>query len=116
MKMHVATGWFDKPEAIEVINPYDSSAVDTVPRSDLKDVETAVAAAVRGAKIMAQMTGDERYRLLHRAAELMAEILGILGNRLFLSARRSRRAVARNTTKTAILPKESMAIAVHVPI
>jgi len=71
--MHVGTGWIDKSEVIKVINPYDSSVVDTVPQSDLKDVETAVAAAVRGAKIMAQMTGYERYRLLHRAAQLMAE-------------------------------------------
>ena len=73
MKMHVGTGWIDKPEIIKVINPYDGSVVDTVPKSDLKDVDTAIATAVRGSKIMAQMTGYERYRLLHRAAELMEE-------------------------------------------
>jgi glyceraldehyde-3-phosphate dehydrogenase (NADP+) len=73
MKMHVGTGWIEKPEVIKVINPYDGSVVDTVPKSDLKDVETAIATAQRGSKIMAQMTGYERYRLLHRAAELMEE-------------------------------------------
>ncbi len=73
MKMHVGTGWIDKPENIEVINPYDGSVVDTVPKADLKDVETAIATAVRGSQAMAQMTGYERYRLLHRAAELMEE-------------------------------------------
>lgn len=71
MKMHVGTGWIDKPEIIEVLNPYDNSVVDTVPKSDFKDVDTVIATAVRGSKIMAQMTGYERYRLLHRAAELL---------------------------------------------
>ena len=73
MKMHVGTGWIDKPEVIKVFNPYDGSVVDTVPKSDLKDVDTAVATAVGGARIMAQLTGYERYRLLHRAAELLEE-------------------------------------------
>lgn len=73
MKMHVGTGWIDKPETIEVINPYDGSVVDTVPKADLKDVDTAIATAVRGSQRMAQMTSYERYRLLHRAAELMEE-------------------------------------------
>ena len=73
MKMHVGTGWIDKPEIINVINPYDGSVVDTVPKSDLSDVETAIATAVRGSKVMAQLTGYERYRLLHRAAQLLEE-------------------------------------------
>ena len=73
MKMHVGTDWIDKPEIINVINPYDGSVVDTVPKSDLKDVETAIATAVRGSKIMAQLTGYERYRLLHQAAQLLEQ-------------------------------------------
>jgi len=73
MKMYVGTEWVDKTKAIEVTNPYDGSVVDTVPRGDLKDVDKAIATAVRGAGIMAGMTGYERYRLLHRAAELLEE-------------------------------------------
>ena len=73
MKMHVGTDWIDKPEIINVINPYDGSVVDTVPKSDLKDVETAIATAVRGSKIMAQLTGYERYRLLNQAAQLLEQ-------------------------------------------
>jgi len=73
MKMHVGTGWIDKPEIINVINPFDGSLVDTVPKSDLNDVETAIATAQRGSKIMAQLTAYERYRLLQRAAELLEE-------------------------------------------
>ena len=73
MKMHVGTDWVDKSDVIEVKHPYDGSVVDTVPKGDLGDVEKVLATAVRGAEIMAEMAGYERYRLLHRAAELMTE-------------------------------------------
>ena len=73
MKMHVGTGWIDKPQSINVINPFDGSVVDTVPKSDLNDVETAIATAQRGSKIMAQLTAYERYRFLYQAAELLEE-------------------------------------------
>jgi hypothetical protein len=31
MRMYVGTDWIDKPETIEVQNPYDNSVLDTVP-------------------------------------------------------------------------------------
>ena len=31
MRMHVGTDWIDRPEVIEVRNPYDNSVLDTVP-------------------------------------------------------------------------------------
>lgn len=71
--MHVGTDWIDKPEVIEVHNPYDNRVLDTVPQSDFNDVDTAIATAVRGAEIMGKMAGYERYRLLHRAAVLIEE-------------------------------------------
>lgn len=73
MKMFIGGQWVDKSEKIEVRNPYDGSVVDTVPRGDLNDVEVALATAVRGAKIMAKLTGYQRYEILHRASELMVE-------------------------------------------
>ena len=73
MKMFVGGEWVDKAEKIEVFNPYDGSVVDTVPRADANDVEKALATAVRGAEVMAKVPAYERYRILHRAAELMAE-------------------------------------------
>jgi glyceraldehyde-3-phosphate dehydrogenase (NADP+) len=71
MKMFVAGSWLDKPEKIEVHNPFDGSVVDTVPKSDPPDVERALAAAVEGAKIMRAMPGYERFQILHKASELI---------------------------------------------
>ena len=48
MKMFVAGQWVDKPEKIEVRNPYDGSVIDTVPKADAADVERAIAGAVEG--------------------------------------------------------------------
>ena len=73
MKMHAGGKWIDKEDKIEVLNPFDGSVVDTVPRADSADVESTLETAVRGAKIIAAMTGYERYEILHRAADLMQE-------------------------------------------
>lgn len=71
MKMFLAGEWVDKPEKIEVLNPYDNSVVDTVPRVDLGDVERALASAERGATAMAKLSGYERWKILRRAADLI---------------------------------------------
>ena len=70
MKMFVAGEWIDKAQRIEVLNPYDSSVVDTVPRTELDDVERALESAGRGALIMAELSGYERSKILRRAADL----------------------------------------------
>jgi len=71
MRMYVAGQWVDAEKRIEVLNPYDGSVVDTVPRADLGDVDRALAGAVRGAKTMARLPGYDRYRILKRAADLI---------------------------------------------
>jgi acyl-CoA reductase-like NAD-dependent aldehyde dehydrogenase len=43
--------------------------VDTVPRARAGDVEAALAAAARGAKIMVKLTAWERYQILKKTAE-----------------------------------------------
>jgi glyceraldehyde-3-phosphate dehydrogenase (NADP+) len=73
MKMYMSGRWLDKEDKIEVTNPYDGSVVDTVPRADADDVEQALASAVRGSDAMAQLPGYERYKILHKAAELLEE-------------------------------------------
>lgn len=73
MKMFINSEWVDRDEKIEVQNPFDGSVIDTVPKADGADVQAALATAVRGAEVMAAMPAHERYRILHRAAELMAE-------------------------------------------
>ena len=69
MKMCVGGKWVEKPKQIEVRHPFDNHVVDTVPRADAADVNTALEAAVRGAKVMAKLTAWERYQILKKAAD-----------------------------------------------
>jgi glyceraldehyde-3-phosphate dehydrogenase (NADP+) len=73
MKMFLAGQWVDKPEKIEVRNPFDETIIDTVPKADPADVDQAIAGAVRGAALMRAMPGYERFKILSRAAVLMRE-------------------------------------------
>jgi acyl-CoA reductase-like NAD-dependent aldehyde dehydrogenase len=84
MKMYLGGEWVDRDERSNVLNPYDGSVIDTVPRANLKDVERAIASAVRGAAVMAELPAHERYRILHRAAELMEERVEDLGRTITL--------------------------------
>jgi acyl-CoA reductase-like NAD-dependent aldehyde dehydrogenase len=72
MRMYVAGQWIDKPQTIPVENPYDRSVIDTVPRADRGDVERALESAVRGAKAMASLSGLDRFKILRKAADLIA--------------------------------------------
>ena len=73
MKMHIGGQWVDKSEKIEVLNPFSGSVIDTIPRANQQDVETALKTAERGAEIMAKMTGYERYEIIHKVSEIMTE-------------------------------------------
>jgi acyl-CoA reductase-like NAD-dependent aldehyde dehydrogenase len=64
--------WVDKSKKIEVRNPYDNSVIETVPRADGGDVERALTFAERGAKTMAKLSGYERWKILRKAADLIA--------------------------------------------
>ena len=72
MKIFLAGSWVDKPKKIEVRNPYDNSVIDTVPKADGDDVDHALSFAERGAKVMAKLSGYERWKILRKAADLMA--------------------------------------------
>ena len=79
MKMFLAGEWVDRPRMQEVGNPYDDSVVGSVPKAGIDDVERALAFAERGAAVMARMTAYERWRVLTRAAALLAEQVDELG-------------------------------------
>ena len=72
MKIFLEGQWVDKSNKIEVRNPYDNSVIDTVPRADGGDVERALSFAERGAKVMAKLSGYDRWRILRKAADIMA--------------------------------------------
>ena len=71
MKMFVAGQWVDRPQRIEVKNPFDGSVVDTVPQATPEDVDAALAGAMVGSQIMRRMPAYERFEILRRAADLM---------------------------------------------
>jgi acyl-CoA reductase-like NAD-dependent aldehyde dehydrogenase len=73
MKMFLAGKWVDRNDKIEVLNPFDGSVVDTVPRATADDVDAALSSAVQGADEMRQLTAYRRYQILRRAADLMVE-------------------------------------------
>src|SRR3970282_2967712 len=72
VKIFLEGKWVDKPNKIEVRNPYDNSVIDTVPRADGGDMERALSFAERGAKVMAKLSGYDRWRILRKAADIMA--------------------------------------------
>lgn len=73
MKMFVRGQWLDGDERIDVCNPFRGEIIDTVPKASPRDVEAALAGAVEGARLMRDMPGYERYKILRRAADLMVE-------------------------------------------
>ena len=73
MKFFLNGSWQDRDEVLEVINPYDGSVIDTVPKASAEDVDTAIGAAVEGAKVMEATTGYERFLVLRKTADLMRE-------------------------------------------
>jgi acyl-CoA reductase-like NAD-dependent aldehyde dehydrogenase len=73
MKMYIGGEWIGKGGVMEVINPYDGSVVDTVPRADAEDVETALSTAAKGAEAMRRLSSFDRYTILRKAADLIAQ-------------------------------------------
>ena len=69
MEMLIGGKWVGKDETIPVTNPFNEEVIDQVPRSDPQDVDHAMASAVRGAEQMAELSAQERYQILRRAAE-----------------------------------------------
>jgi glyceraldehyde-3-phosphate dehydrogenase (NADP+) len=72
MRMYVAGAWVEGGSVLPVRSPYDGTTVDSVPLAGPEDVEAALAAAARGARVMAGLTAFERHAILVRAAELLA--------------------------------------------
>lgn len=69
MRMYVGETWIDKSEKIEVCSPYDGRVIDTVPKADAGDVETALETAVRGAAAMREVTAYDRAQILYSLAD-----------------------------------------------
>jgi len=75
MKMLLAGEWVERPDAIEVRDPYDNSLIDTVPAATHGDVETALAAAAAASRTARAMTTYERAQILFRTAAIVSDRL-----------------------------------------
>ncbi len=84
MQMLIAGDWAAGSGSIPVLNPYDGSEVDTVPRASSADIDRAVGYAFEGAKKIRTTSGYERSQLLMRAAALMEERLEDLARTITL--------------------------------
>ena len=73
MKMFLEGEWHDAQERIDVLNPFDNSVVDTVPRATAGDADRALATLVAGAKAMRNIPSYERFQILRKTAVLMLE-------------------------------------------
>ena len=73
MKMYVAGRWLEKTEKLEVLNPFDNTVIDTVPRASMDDVDHALSTAREGAIAMRKISGYDRFLILKKAAELLEQ-------------------------------------------
>jgi len=84
MKMYIGGKWVSTSEQIEVINPFDNSIIDTVPKATPENISEAISSAVRGKSDMAQLSGYDRYTILSKAANLLLERKEDLGKTISL--------------------------------
>ena len=68
--MLVAGEWTRGAQTDDVIDPFTSAVIATVPRAGADDVERALAAAVEGARQMRALPAHERSAIINRAADL----------------------------------------------
>ncbi len=72
MKMLLEGNWVERDNKIEVTDPFDNSVIDTVPVASKDDVETALAAAVKGFEITKRMSVYDRAEVLYKTAEIIS--------------------------------------------
>ena len=73
MKMYINGEWVDRAETMPVVDPFQQSVIDTVPRATAADMDLAITSAARGAQAMGRLTAYQRYDILRKAADLMSQ-------------------------------------------
>lgn len=73
MQMFLNRQWQDRSETIDVINPFDASVIDTIPKGTEDDVHQAITGLESGAKEVRALSGFERGQILDRAAQIMLD-------------------------------------------
>ena len=75
MRMLVDGEWIQAAETIPVLDPYDGTEVDTVPRGTRDDAQRAVTAAVEEFQEYRRLSSGARAEILRRTAVLLEERL-----------------------------------------
>ncbi len=75
MKMLLEGKWVDKSERIDVIDPFDGSVIDTVPRASVEDAKKAIESAKRGYEIARKMPVHQRASILNKTADYIEQNL-----------------------------------------
>ncbi len=71
MQMYLGGQWVGAAETMPVVNPFDESEIDRVPRGTPADVTRAVEGLVEGARQMRALSAFDRSQMLRKAAELL---------------------------------------------
>ena len=100
--------WVDRNQKIEVRDPFDNSLIDTVPRACLSDVETVMAAALKGFEIARKMTVYDRAQILFRTGRIVesrleefAQVIAREGSKTIREARKESRRCVNTLTISA---------------
>ena len=75
MKMLLGHEWVDRPDTIEVRDPFDNSVIDTVPSANAEDVQSALATAYAARETARKMTTYDRSQVLLATASIVADNL-----------------------------------------
>ena len=69
--MLIGGAWVDRPEKINVDNPYDGSVIDTVPAASAADIDAAIGSAAEGFEVIKRLPTHERISILSKTARLI---------------------------------------------
>jgi glyceraldehyde-3-phosphate dehydrogenase (NADP+) len=71
MKMIIGGQFVDKDEKIDVLQPFDETVIDTVPRGTAEDVDKAITVAQKGYEINRRLPAHQRISILKKTGEIM---------------------------------------------
>lgn len=111
MKMLLDGEWVERDRRIEVADPWDGTVIDTVPRATVEDVETALAAAVRGARAARSLPAHERAAALAGTARIVEEdteaFAKLIARESSKTIREARKEVARAVNTLSVAAEEA---------
>ncbi len=114
MKMLVGGDWIQTGRTIPVTNPFSGEIVGEIPRAGSREVDLALASAVRGARRMAALSAAERHVMLLRTAEHIQtrgeELAVTLSQEVGKTVREARGEVQRTVQTFTVAAEESKRI------